>query len=249
MTREEQWLLKEKYHGEKTADFLLDCARIFAGEPLAYVIGSQPFLNITVDLSERPHIPRPETEFWTERVIGTMQKDARPHLSCLDIFAGSGCIGLAVLKNVPKASVDFADTDERCIRQIEKNREQSGIYSSRIHIIRSDIFSHIIGTYDYILANPPYIALNDIKRVESSVLNFEPHLSLFGGEDGLLVLRKFLMEAPKHLAPKGQIFMEFDDTEYSAVQEICAGLSHTDVRFSKDQYGLWRFMEGLQHFV
>ncbi|TSC62804.1 MAG: N5-glutamine S-adenosyl-L-methionine-dependent methyltransferase [Parcubacteria group bacterium Gr01-1014_48] len=240
---EERHLLKEKYAGERTPEYLADCSRISAGEPTAYVIGTQPFLNITVDLSERPHIPRGETEFWTEYVIAMMQKDIRTSLSCLDIFAGSGCIGLAILSNVPKASVDFADIDSRCIKQIEKNLEFIGGISSRARSIRSDIFCNIEDRYDYILANPPYIALRHIKRVESSVLTFEPHQALFGGETGLDVIRTFLMHASKHLHPRGRIFMEFDDTQHATLEILVKTLPYTTSRFFLDQYGLWRFVE------
>ncbi len=95
MTQDEVWLLREKYQGVKTDAFFEDCARLKNGEPLAYIIGSIPFLNTTIFLDAHPLIPRPETEFWVEKAIAHM--NVRAPLRILDLCAGSGCIGVAVL--------------------------------------------------------------------------------------------------------------------------------------------------------
>ena len=103
MTQEQHWLLKEKYHGEKTDGFFADCKRLALGEPLAYLIGWTPFLNTKIWLDSHPLIPRPETEFWVERAITSMRENAQDTLGflaepakVLDLCAGSGCIGVAM---------------------------------------------------------------------------------------------------------------------------------------------------------
>ncbi len=241
-TQEERWLLMEKYRGVRTTEFEYDKRRLVQGEPLAYVIGSTPFLNLNIDVSYRPHTPRVETEFWTEKVIEIIRKDVRAHVRCLDMFAGSGCIGLSIAHSIPNAYVDLADSDMRCINQIEKNIKLNAIEKKKAHVVHSDLFSNVPGRYDYIVANPPYIALGNLARVEDSVLHFEPHQALFGGVDGLDVIRRFLAEAPLHLEKNAKIFMEFDYTQKESIQELLTELHYVGIDFGRDQYGRWRFV-------
>lgn len=242
IAQEERWLLKEKYHDVATSRFAADKIRLLRGEPLAYIIGFVPFLNLQIDVSFRTHTPRVETEFWTEKVIEIMKKDEREKVRCLDLFSGSGCIGLAVAKNIRNADVDLADSDQRCILQIKKNIVVHSIEKEKVTVFQSDIFEAVFGRYDYIFANPPYIALNNTGRVQTSVMYHEPHEALFGGFDGLDIIRRFLTEAPPYLAQNGKIFMEFDDTQKESVEELLIKLDYVDISFGKDQYTRWRFV-------
>jgi HemK-like putative methylase len=239
-TREHHWLLKEKHHGVKTPRFYFDCARLTRGEPLDYIIGFSPFLDCAIGLEYRPLIPRPETEYWTEKLIAEMRERRRP-LRVLDLFAGSGCIGIAILKHASAATVDFGELDTAAVTQIEKNIARNELPSHRARVIQTDIFSHIHGRYNYIVANPPYISPSRLNRVQHSVAAWEPPTALFARGDGLFFIKKLLREAPRHLRPHGTLVIEFDSRQKPAIarfiREQCVALS---VRFERDQYGRWR---------
>jgi release factor glutamine methyltransferase len=199
-------------------------------EPLEYVKGFTHFLGCKIDLSKKPLIPRPETEFWVRKAIKNMKPFDTAQgktLRVLDIFAGSGCIGLAILKHIKNAEVVFADIEDRGVGH---------------KTIMSDVFSNIKNKYDYIFANPPYIPEKNINLVQKSVLDFEPHKALFGGEDGLFYIRKFLKQAKKYLKSGGIIYMEFDPPQKKEIKKMAEKFGYKTCKFHKDQYGKFRWV-------
>ncbi|HBA52799.1 TPA: hypothetical protein DCY68_03330, partial [Candidatus Azambacteria bacterium] len=230
------------YGFARLAEFERDIQRLQKGEPVAYVIGFVDFLGCKIDLSFRPLIPRPETEFWTEKAIEDIEKSGRKKVRCLDIFAGSGCIGVAVLKHAPVAVVDFAEKEKKFLEQIKLNARLNNLSPKRRKFIQSDIFSNISGIYDYIFANPPYVAKRKNAVVQKSVLEWEPAGAIFGGRNGLFYINKFLKQARGHLKPEGKIYMEFDSRQKNEIAGILKRLGYGNVNFYKDQYGRWRYL-------
>ncbi|MBI2577656.1 MAG: methyltransferase [Candidatus Wildermuthbacteria bacterium] len=162
-------------------------------------------------------------------------------IKCLDLFAGSGCIGIAVLKYIPWAKVDFAEKGKKFLKQIEINTKLNGIAPERYRIVQSDVFSNVKGKYDYILANPPYIPQKSKHQVEESVLQWEPHGALFGGEDGLDYVRILIEQGRDHLNEGGKIYVEFDSPTKKDVEEILLKQKLLYC-FCKDQFGKWRYV-------
>ena len=228
-------LLREKYAGERTEAAEKDIARLQAGEHLDYVIGFVEFLGCRIDLSFHPLIPRPETEYWAEKAIEDIKGKNKPKV--LDLFAGSGCVGLAVLKHT-EAAVDFGEKDAKLLRQIRKNLRDNAVEESRYRLIQTDVFSTIWGTYDYILANPPYVA--EGAWVQDSVLR-EPREALFAGKDGLNIITPFLKQARDRLARGGRVYMEFGEGQAENVAELCGEAGYSSCAIHRDREGRERY--------
>ncbi len=238
---DEDWLLKEKYNGEKTEGFFADLTRLKNGEPLAYLIGHIPFLDTNIFLDSHPLIPRTETEFWVEKALHEIVARGKTSgkIKVLDLCAGSGCIGVAVLKMEPLTWVDFVEIDMCHHKTIQKNIVENGIDSSRSHIVGGDLFENVSETYDFILSNPPYI---DAKsgRTESSVLDYEPHSALFGGKSGMELIEKIITAAPQYLAPNGILYIEHEPEQRDQIHTI----AHTNDLIAEtytDQYDVFRY--------
>lgn len=245
--KEIEWLLQEKYNGEKSSAFFADCKRLALGEPLAYLIGSVPFLNTTIYLDSCPLIPRPETEYWVEEAIKTIRggttlplglSEEKP-LRILDLCAGSGCIGVAVVKAFPTALVDFGELDSHHLPTIKKNLLKNSINLSRTNVVHTNLFSHLPGSYDFILANPPYID-DSLERTEPSVRQFEPYVALFGGEKGLEIIGSLIKDAPAHLSVGGQLWIEHEPEQSANIQTLGTKYGFT-VTTHKDQFNLERY--------
>lgn len=261
--QEENWLLEEKYNGKKTDSFFADVASLRNGTPLAYLIGSIPFLDCTIYLDSHPLIPRTETEYWTEKAIEAIQQDTpspRSNLGpalgwtsakVLDLCAGSGAIGVAVAKAIPEAHVDFAEIDSTHLSTIERNikenlsSRQGLALAQKCKIIESNLFTPSsrqgleLGKYDFILTNPPYID-PAVDRAETSVKMHEPHLALYGGVAGMECIARIITDAPAHLAPGGQLWVEHEPEQVSAIA-ACATANGFTCVIHNDQYNTPRY--------
>ena len=251
MDQEERWLLNEKHEGEKSEGFFADLELLQNGIPLAYLIGSVPFLNCTIHLDSRPLIPRSETEFWTEKAIETIRnyvrncertdghKDAYEHVKILDLCAGSGAIGVAVANAIPEAHVVFGEIEKEHLSTIAKNLLENDVPCTRYKIFQSDLFVNIENPFDFILTNPPYID-PQIDRTEVSVKAYEPHRALYGGENGMECIRRILAEAPQYLTINGQLWIEHEPEQAEAIAELATKYNFSSATH-KDQYNTPRY--------
>ena len=214
--------------------------------PNEYLKGFTKFLNCKIDLRNRVFIPRIETEFWVKKAVTEIQKTAnkRQKTKILDIFAGSGCIGIAILKNIKNSRVDFVDVDEKAIAQIKINLKLNGISPKRYRVVKSNLFEKIKGEkYDFIFANPPYVAKERLNEVQPSVLKYEPKRAILAGKKGLIYIRRFLRGAKKNLKPKGIICLEIDPQQKEEINEILKRKKYNKFNFLKDQFKKYRWLK------
>jgi len=215
--------------------------------PNEYRKGYTKFLNCKIDLRNRVFIPRIETEFWVKKAINQIQyaliqRSSNYRVFILDMFAGSGCIGIAVLKNTKNSFVDFVDSDKKAIEQIKINLRLNHIPQNRYKIYKSNLFEKLKRKYDYIFANPPYVAKERIREVEPSVLKYEPKRAILAGKKGLFYIRKFLKGAKKFLKPKGIIYLELDPQQKAEIKDILEKERYKNFKFFKDQFNKYRWV-------
>lgn len=239
--REITWILNDKYGGKETDAFRRDIKRLEIGEPVDYIIGSRPFLGCNIDLSFRPLIPREETEFWVKKAIEKIHLGVRlpsgNNLKILDIFSGSGCIGIALLAHFETATVDFAEIDPSLIKQIEKNLLINKLKGRESTVFGSDCFESIPeGKYDYIFANPPYIPEANYSLLDHSVRDHEPRKALIAKDDGLFFTNILLEAASERLTVGGKMLIEFDRYQKEAIQKRILRYPKLSGEFWQDQF-------------
>ncbi len=232
MTNDEKWLLDEKYGGLRNPSFEADRKRLASGEPVAYVIGWQPFLGLKIFLDSRPLIPRPETEWWTEQLLKVRTSDV---LTFLDLCAGSGAIGCAALAKLPEAQVYFGEIDAAHEATIRKNIRENHLDESRATIGIGDLFKPFGALqFDIIASNPPYVPTG--RALPRSVAEYEPPLALRAGDDGLDYLRRIATELPARLTPGGVAWIECDRGHAAAAAALFTAQGLT-AEIRTDQYG------------
>jgi len=208
--------------------------------PTEYKNGFTEFLNCKIDLSKKVFIPRIETEFWLKKALKELPENRS--LVILDIFAGSGCIGIAILKNIKNSLVDFVDIDEKAITQIGINLRLNKIPRERYKIYKSNLFEKLKRKkYDFIFANPPYVAKERLNEVQESVKKFEPKISWYGGKKGLKYIKRFLKEAKNFLKKKGIIYLEIDPLQKEDIKKILEKGNYRKFKFFKDQFQKYRW--------
>jgi HemK-like putative methylase len=228
-------------------------------EPLAYIIGWQPFLGLKIYLDSRPLIPRPETEWWTEQLLkgelasqsavvglglaarsATALGLAGEPFRFLDLCAGSGAIGCAALARLPNAQVYFGEIDSAHEATILRNIRENNLDESRAHICIGDLFEPFDDMkFDIIAANPPYIPSGRV--LPKGVADYEPARALYAGADGLDLIRRIAATVRCHLAECGVLWLECDSPTAEIARALFEAQSFkAEIRL--DQYGAPRII-------
>ena len=215
------------------------------GEPVAYLIGEWEFYGLPLDISESVLIPRPDTEVLVEQALSRLQGVSEPRI--LDLCAGSGCIGLALAKHLPGSRVVLGELDEGALRICRQNIRRNDL-TGRVVPLQMNALekppAHL-GEFDAIVSNPPYIPDGDIAGLDVSVRDYEPHLALRGGEDGLDFYRAICAQWRTALRADGRLLFEVGIGQADDVLRIMRSCGFGDVEITPDLNGIPRVVSGI----
>lgn len=192
-------------------------------EPLAYITGTREFWNLRFEVSPAVLIPRPETEGLIE-AVNTILPDREASLRVADVCTGSGCVAVAIAVERRAARVVAADLSAAALEIARRNVTRHGV-SDRVECVQGDLLTPLTGRFDLIVANPPYVAAGSRTALQPEVRNFEPETALFGGADGLEIIRRLVSDAPACLNPDGYLMFEFGDGQEADVSELISASS------------------------
>ena len=205
------------------------------GVPLQHVLGVVSFHHRDFKSDSRALIPRPETEELAEWILSMSMGD---DLKVLDMGCGSGVLGLTLAAERPSWHVTLADVSKDALALTKENAAALGIGNARF--LRSDLFSAVEVEFDGIVANLPYVPESERASLSREVMH-DPALALFGGADGLEVIRRFIPEAFRRLRPGGWMVLEIGHDQASQVEEILRSSGFADIEVKTDLSGVARF--------
>ena len=221
-----------------------------AGEPLQYLTGHQEFWGADFLVTPSVLIPRPETEHLVEAVLELVRAFAVPRagneptpghpispqswayansgppeehrLKIIDVGTGSGAIAVSLVRELPNAEVYAVDLSSEALDVARRNAERLG---ARVQFAQSDVLDSVVrdASFDFVVSNPPYVGLNEADKVQSVVKDYEPHMALFAGVEGLAVIRRLIPQSCDALRPGGWLLMEIGYSQSEAVMALLAG--------------------------
>ena len=215
------------------------------GEPVAYIIGEWEFYGLTLNVSQDVMIPRMDTELLAERGI-LKAREAGEGARVLDLCAGSGCVGLAVASNAPDCRAVLAELSEGALRICKQNVRRCEL-NARVTCFSVNALEpppSSLWDFDVIVCNPPYIPSGDIAGLDVSVRDYEPHMALDGGADGLDFYRFISDKWKPALRLGGTLIFEVGMDQAQDVEDILAENGFEDIKTAADTQGIWRVVEG-----
>ena len=218
--------------------------RRMAGEPVAYLIGEWEFYGLPLDISQDVLIPRADTEVLAEQAIAYIQTLGECRV--LDLCAGSGCVGLAIASQAPQARVVLGEIDDSALKICRQNIRRNSL-SARVMPIQMDARekpARSLGEFQCIVSNPPYIPTGDIAGLEASVRDYEPHMALDGGADGMDFYRAITEQWKEALAPGGRLYFEVGIGQADPVLRLMRSQGFGDLQIIKDHHKIPRVVLG-----
>jgi len=227
--------------GDKSALLSSILQRRMFGEPVQYILGETEFMGIKIKTDRRALIPRPETEILVEQALEKLNQAGISSPKILDLGTGSGCIAIAIVKNLSRAEVWASDISEEALRLAEEN---ATLNNAEVKFIQSDVFSALkAGTYkfDLIISNPPYISTKEFNSLAKEIF-FEPQMALKAGSDGLDFYRRIISQAAGYLNDGGLLAFELGLNQSYFVKEMLEKAGFDDLTLIKDYNNIERIV-------
>jgi len=237
ITRSQEPLSEEV--GTTFAEFV---ARRAAGEPLQYITGHQAFFNLDFEVTRDVLIPRPETELLVEVALSLLSTNDLTPFLC-DVGTGSGCIAISLLHEIKNATAIGIDVSPAVLRITTRNAERNAV-SDRFQLVASDCFAALkpAPTFSMIVSNPPYVTETALLELQREVREYEPHLALAAGPDGLSIIRRLLREASDYLVDGGHFLFEMGFDQHEAVRTLIDKRVWEVLDFHRDLQGIHRIV-------
>ncbi len=213
-------------------------------EPLQYILGRAAFRELDLRVDPRVLIPRPETEVLVQEILDWAADEGRQGLEALDVGTGSGAIALSLAVEGPFRRVVATDASREALEVAAENRAEAGL-EERVELREGSLFEPLAADegFDVVVSNPPYVAEVEAGDLEPEVAEWEPRGALFGGPDGLAVLRALVAGAGGRLRPGGLLALELGAGQAGPmVRAVEEQGSWDDVRVRKDLAGRERVL-------
>jgi release factor glutamine methyltransferase len=208
-----------------------------AGEPLQYITGETEFCGLKFAVDRRVLIPRPETESLVETVVAGVRSQ-EPGVRIVDVGTGSGCIAVALAKQLPAAELMAVDSSDDALAVAQENAKRHG-FEKRIRFFHSDLLTELPDSskVDVVVSNPPYIAAGELAGLPKEVRDFEPVSALTAGIDGLDVVRRLVTDGRRVLKSSGFLAMEIGAGQCAAVENLLLDGGYAVPEVVKDLQG------------
>lgn len=218
---------------EQGTSFQKLVSRRSQGEPIAYITGKKEFMGLEFAVDRRVLIPRPETELLVERALELwgcnlatvpssppMVNDT-PHPTFADVGTGSGVIAVSIARHLPLAKIYATDISADALAVARKNALAHGV-ANRLVFLQGDLLRALSEPVHVIVCNPPYIPLGEVPGLDPDVRDYEPHLALAGGADGVAAYRDILADLPHYLLPGGCVLFEIGFDQAAVLWALAA---------------------------
>jgi release factor glutamine methyltransferase len=208
------------------------------GEPLQHLLGTAEFCGHTFLCDKRAMVPRPETEELVELLKA--EGGGRRAERIVDVGTGSGVIALSLAVKFPETEVHAVDVSDDALALARENAARLGL-SERIQFAKGDLLENIPERFDLIVANLPYVSMQDRQSLSREVL-CDPEVALFGGERGDELVRKLIEQAPEYLQPNGLLALEIGLGQSDDLAQFLAQKNYHDIEAKRDYQGIPRFL-------
>jgi release factor glutamine methyltransferase len=196
------------------------------GVPAQYITGHQEFWGMDFLVSPAVLIPRPETEHVIETVLELKASDQGTHtpkpLRIVDVGTGSGCIALALAKELPKTEIHATDISAAALELARANAARLQL-DSRVQFHQTDLLNGLPSTFDFVVSNPPYVGESEEDQVQLDVRKFEPRNAVFAGKSGTEIIARLVPAARAALSPRGWLVFEISGTVAGQVEQMLEG--------------------------
>jgi release factor glutamine methyltransferase len=213
------------------------------GIPAQYITGHQEFWGMDLIVSPAVLIPRPETEHVIEGVLGIVKVSTRAgaparHIRIVDVGTGSGCIALALAKELPRAEIHATDISDAALEIARANVARHRL-ETRVRFHKADLLAGMPGnSFDFVVSNPPYVGESEEDSVQLEVRRFEPRMAVFAGQTGTEVIERLIPQAHDVLKPGGWLVIEISGTITAKVRSLLSGWD--DLQIANDLQGIPR---------